>query len=77
MSNIKSVEMYTVSGVLKTDIINNRTSIKFHGNNCEVSLENPESQQKYQEMIDICDCKLSELHYLRVAGGGKLFIRRK
>ncbi|MEY3920473.1 MAG: hypothetical protein RL634_234, partial [Bacteroidota bacterium] len=45
-------------------------------NGCAVKLENPESQEKYNQMLDVCDCKLSELHYLQVAGGGKLFIRR-
>jgi hypothetical protein len=39
-------------------------------------MQPPESTEKYQEMVDLCDGKLSELNYLRVAGGGKLFIRK-
>ena len=76
MSKAKVLEIMTRSGVLSMNIENNVTFLRLKGTNCNVRLETPESTDKYQEMIDLCDGKLSELHYLHVVGGGKLFIRR-
>jgi hypothetical protein len=71
------LETMTHAGVLSMNIESNVTSLRLKGTACSVRLEMPESTDKFQEMVDLCDGKLSELHYLRVAGGGKLFIRRK
>lgn len=71
------LETMTHAGVLSMNIEKNIICLRLKGTACSVRLEMPESTEKFQEMIDLCDGKLSELHYLRVAGGGKLFIRRK
>jgi hypothetical protein len=76
MSRAKLLEIMTVAGVLSMNIESNVTCLRLRGTACSVRLETPESTEKYQEMVDLCDGKLSESNYLRVAGGGKLFIRK-
>lgn len=64
-------------GVLKTNIQDNELSLRLYNPPVTVKLEFPESVEDHQMMVDLCDCKLTNLHYLRVKGGGKLYLRQK
>jgi hypothetical protein len=72
-----TLEVACKVGVLKMDNQNNEMSLRLYSPPVTVKLEFPESVESHQMMMDLCDCKLTNLHYLRVKGGSKLYLRQK
>ena len=72
-----SLEVACKVGVLKTSIQNNEMSLRLYDPPVTVQLEFPESLSQHQYTVDLCDFKLTEVHYLRLKGGGRLYLRKK
>lgn len=72
-----SLEVACRVGVLKTNIQDNELSLRLYNPPVTIKLEFPESVDDHQRMVDLCDFKLSEVHYLRLKGGGRLYLRQK